>query len=132
MTAAVYNPVVAEATTTTTSTFDQIKEGLLNSVNWMGRQIQWLGSTLKDFAFKVVEFVKPFFQSIGKMLAETYDKIREFIIANKEVSTYVGIAAVVGAALFGLSYFICCDSSSKEGEKKAADDKKPEVEPAAK
>ena len=77
------------------STFDQIKGGALNTVNWMGKQIQWLGSTIKQYAIKIFEWAKPFFQNIGKMLAETYDKVREFVIANQTASIAVGITVLL-------------------------------------
>lgn len=93
---AVGSPVATEATT---STFENVKQGALSTVNWMGKQIQWLASTIKDSAIKVFEWAKPFFQSIGKMLGETYDKVREFVIANKEASIAVGVAIPVVAGL---------------------------------
>lgn len=106
-------PLTAPATGAP-STFDAMKQGALQTVNWMGKQIQVLGSTIKEYAMKVVEWVKPFFQNAAKMLGETYDKVRELALANKEVSIAVGIAIPVIAALAIGSYFLLSGEGSKE------------------
>ncbi|NGX47971.1 MAG: hypothetical protein K1000chlam3_01357 [Chlamydiae bacterium] len=115
------NPVAAGATT---STFENVKQGALNAVNWMGKQIQWLTSSIKEYAVKVFEWAKPFFQNIGKMLGETYDKVREFTITNKEASIAVGITAVVSIGLGIGAYLLCCNKEEAKDEPKKDDSKK--------
>jgi len=95
------------------STFDAMKQGALQTVNWMGRQIQILGSTIKEYAMKIVEWAKPFFQNIATMLGETFDKVKEFALANKEVSIAVGIAIpVIAAAAIGAYFLVSGEGSS--------------------
>lgn len=104
MTAAVHIPkVTAEATT---STFYQIRNGALNAVYWVGKQIQWFGRTIKDYAVKIYEWAKPFLEAVGKTIAHSYEKLRDFIIANKNVSLAVGLAVPVATAIALATYFI--------------------------
>lgn len=95
------------------STFDAMKQGALQTVNWMGRQIQVLGSTIKEYAMKIVDWAKPFFQNVAKMLGETYDKTMEFAKANKEISlaVVIGVPLVAIASIF--AYFALNGESSQ-------------------
>lgn len=93
------------------STFDQLKETTLNAVNWMGKNIQQLGSNVKDYSLKVVEWAKPFFQNLVKMFAETFDKVKAFVLANKQVSIAVGVAIPVIAGLTIFASKLCENKS---------------------
>ncbi len=89
------------------STFDQLKETTLNAVNWMGKNIQQLGSNVKDYSLKVVEWAKPFFQNLAKMIVDTFDKVKAFVLANKQVSIAVGVAIPVIAGLTMFASKLC-------------------------
>lgn len=95
------------------STFDQIKDGALKAVNWMGRQVQWLGNSIKDFVFRIYEWAKPFFQSVARMTTEFYEKGREFVLKNKEVTMLTVAAVIIAAAAAIGGYFMCCENTTK-------------------
>lgn len=77
------------------SNYDQFRNGAVNAVNWLGRQAQWIGSSCKDFGSKVAEFVKPFFHAVMKIVCESFDKVREVVIANKEIAGPAAIGAIL-------------------------------------
>jgi len=99
------------------STWNTIKQGAIDGVNWVGRQVQWLASTIKDYAIKVVEWAKPFFQTIGKFCVEQYDKVKELIVNNKEASLFAAalVAIVSIASIAGVYLFCNKDAQNKNG-----------------
>lgn len=115
---AAITPVVADATT---STFDQVKHTVVNAGNWIGRQVQWLASSLKDIVLRVIEAVKPLLASVIQFVKDQSAKVREYIAANPQMAgiALVGTAVVAVTTLAG--YFFCCNTTpeAKEGTKKA-------------
>ncbi|NGX38593.1 MAG: hypothetical protein K1000chlam2_01767 [Chlamydiae bacterium] len=87
---------VAEATT---GTFDQIKGKVVNAANWLGRQVASLATSIKDLALRVVEWAKPFFNTIAKFFVETFDKTKEYIVANKEIALPAALIGIVGTVI---------------------------------
>lgn len=109
------NPV---AVTTAPSTWDTIKNGVIDGANWTVRQVQWLGSTLKDYAIKAFEWAKPFFETLGKFFAEKFDQVKELIANNKEASLILLAGITITAVTVLASQYICCTKESKdEGNK---------------
>lgn len=105
-----------QAASAATSTFDNFKTGVLQAVNWMGRQIQWLGSTIRHYAIKAYEFVKPFFESIGRVLADGYAKARDLAIENKEVSiTLAVLGTIISAIALGTYFFPRSETKPADG-----------------
>ena len=98
------NPA-AGATVATAGTFEQIKGNVVGATKWLGRQVVALASSVRDFAAKIVAWAKPFFINIAKFIGETYGKVREYIVAHKEVALPVAIISLIGAALGIASYF---------------------------
>lgn len=97
------------------STFENFKNGAFEVVNWMGRQIQWLASTIKHYAVKAYEYVKPFFESIGRVIGDGYAKVRDFAVANKEVSITIGVLVALISAI-GLGTWMMQKSDEKPAE----------------
>lgn len=77
------------------SAWDQVKTGASNSVNWLGRQISWIGSTIKDFAIKTYEWAKPAFQAVAKFFAEKFDQVKEIVMQNREMAAAIAVTALV-------------------------------------
>ncbi len=105
------NPVAPAAT----STIDQIKDFMFKAVDWMGRQVVWLLSTTKDGILKVIEFVKPFFATINKFASEQFERIREFVVTNKEMVGYTTGALVVGILACLTAVQLCGGCSNAQG-----------------
>lgn len=104
MTTAAINHPVADATT---SAFDQVKHGIINAANWIGRQVTWLASSIKDIAMRIVEAVKPAFASLVQFVREQSTKVKDFIVANQAVAIPLAIAIplVAGITLLGFKLF---------------------------
>jgi hypothetical protein len=104
-------PVTAAAEPSFWETFTtKVSEG----AEWLGRNIKALGSTLADYAVKVWEYVKPFFEKIGQFIAETWDKAKEFVKEHKEgTAIAVASAIIVGIASI-IFYTFCCGSSNAQ------------------
>lgn len=96
------------ATEASASTYDRVKEGALGAVNWMGKQIQWLGSTIKDYAIAVYNWAKPFFQGILNLVYNAYDKLRDLVVTNKEAAVAVAIAGPLFLIGGVAAYMLCC------------------------
>jgi len=95
MSSTVQNPVVAQGATT--STWDTIKNGAVDSVYWCGRQIKWIYNS-------IAEWIAPIFQAIGKFFAEMYYNVKEFVVEHKEATITGAVALAAGAILFGVCY----------------------------
>ena len=108
MNAAVH-PVVGK--TATISTLDHIKIRAVNAVNYLGRVFEAIGTSIKYYAVKAVEVVKPFFTKAAKFFVETYDKTREFVVANKEVVSASAISLFVGG-LIVLTFHLLLNGTS--------------------
>lgn len=121
MSAAINHPV-ADATT---SAFDQVKHGVINACNWLGRQVTWLASSIKDIAMRIVEAVKPAFASFVQFVREQAIKAKDLIAANQPVAITLAIAIPVIAtlAVLGVKFF---GGEAKE-EKKAPDATAPQT-----
>lgn len=111
MTAAINHPI-ADATT---SAFDQVKHGVINAANWLGRQVTWLASSIKDIAMRIVEAVKPAFASLVHFVREQSAKVKDFLVANKEIAIPASIAALAASALIVLAYKLFpCEAAKVE------------------
>lgn len=106
---AAMNRVVPDGTT---STFDQVKETAAKTFNWIGRQVQWLANTLKDIVMKIVETVKPFFVAVFKFIQDQSTKVRDYIVANKEVFIPVGITIPFVLMLALGSWYLFCGGNT--------------------
>jgi len=96
------------------STWETIKGNLSDGANWLGRNVKALGNAIGNGVMKVIEYIKPFFQTIGKYLAEGYDKVRELLTQNKEVSVAVAGALLIGGLLAVFANKMCpCGNESK-------------------
>lgn len=105
------NPVVADATT---SVWAQIQSG----ANWCGRQVQCLGKTIADYAIRTYNWAKPFFQAVGRFFVEQFDKGKDFVLQNKQLSMAVGAtAAVVAIGVLSGAYIFGCLGGEKEAAK---------------
>lgn len=98
------------------STWDTIRNGAIDGANWIGRQVQWLGSTIKDYAFKVFEWAKPFFQAIGKFCVERFEQVKELIANNKETSIILLAGVAITAVTVLAARHICCGDEAKKEE----------------
>jgi glucose-6-phosphate isomerase len=99
------NAAVTPAAPKSAGTLETLKQGALQTVNWMGRQVQAFAHTVGDVAMRVINFMKPFFQNLAKVFGEFVSKARTFAMNNKEV-TVAGIGgAFVISALALLAYF---------------------------
>lgn len=105
-------------------TFETIKNTTLDAINWMGRKVSLVLSTIKDYALKVAEYVKPFFQKIGRALVNSFDKVKEFVVTHKEFVVGSGIAVIVGI-LSVLVYNNLC--GKKEDTAPSGEAQKPEA-----
>lgn len=97
----------------TTSTLDQVKNGFVNTASWMYRQVEWLVSSAKSGAVKIVEAVKPFFASALKFISDQAGKARDFIVANKEHASYAFGAVAIVAVGAAIIYFFVANSNVK-------------------
>jgi hypothetical protein len=101
-------PVTAAAEPSMWETFTtKVSEG----AEWLGRNIKALGSTLAEYAVKVWEYVKPFFEKIGQFIAETWDKAKEFVQAHKE-ETAIGVSIVLVTGIASIFFYSYCCSGS--------------------
>jgi hypothetical protein len=100
---AAINPV-ADATT---SAFDQVKQGVVDAAYWLGRQVTWIAGSIKDFAIKVVEAVKPVFAAIIGFIRDQAIRAKDFVLANQQLTLGVGAVVLVLAlgVLVGVKFF---------------------------
>jgi hypothetical protein len=113
--AAAPKPVV---TANPVSTFDQVKGTALKAVNWLGRQIQWLKNTVVSWVTNVIQAIKPYLARVAKVGVDGYQRVRDYIMANKEVAIPVTVTAVFATVATLAAYFLCCDNKdAAEGGK---------------
>jgi len=118
MSAAITHPV-ADATT---SAFDQVKQGVVDAAYWLGRQVTWIAGSIKDFAIKVVEAVKPVFAAIIGFIRDQAIRAKDFVLANQNLT--LGVGAVV----LGVTVLTVVAVKFFGGSKPAADDKDAKVD----
>ena len=95
------------------STYDSVRKNAFQAVNWIGRQVCYVGTTVKSSLGRIVNAVKPFFTTIAKVLCETVDRSKELISRNREIAVVGAISLVVGGGLFlALSKILGCDEES--------------------
>lgn len=97
------------------SNYEMVREGALRAVNWLGRQVSTISSSVKDLVVKIIAWAKPFFVCLQKFVCETFDKSKEFLIANRQVALPGAIIALV-AVIAALSI----DKIACSGEQRAA------------
>lgn len=82
------------------SYYTSIQQGALKVVNTIVEKAVVVGAASKEATLKVVSIVRPFFSAIFKFLCESFDKLREFLIANKQVVlpvAVIGTLCAIGA-----------------------------------
>ncbi|MBS0629665.1 MAG: hypothetical protein JSS30_05510 [Verrucomicrobia bacterium] len=116
MSAAINHPV-ADATT---GAFDQVKSGVIDVANWLGRQVTWLVSSLKTIVERIIEAVKPVFASLVEFVRDQAVKLKDLIASNQSVAITLAVA-VPAVALFTIlgSYLFCGKEAKKEEVKPA-------------
>lgn len=105
---AIQKPVVVEAGPGAWETFTT---GVSDAAAWCGNKIHALGTAIVDGVYKVCEYVKPFFQAIGKAFMNAWDSSVEWIGKNKELSAWVAATAAV-SILLTLFFVHLCSSSA--------------------
>ncbi len=114
MSAAITHPV-ADATT---SAFDQVKSGVIDVANWLGRQVTWLVSSLKTIVERIVEAVKPVFASLIHFVREQAVKLKDLIAANQPVAITLAVAVPAVALFTILGSYLFCSTEAKKVEVK--------------
>lgn len=109
---AAINPV-ADATT---SAFDQVKQGVVDAAYWLGRQVTWIAGSIKDFAIKVVEAVKPVFAAIIGFIRDQAIRAKDFVLANQQLT--LGVGAVVLVLALGVIVGVKCFAKDPAADNK--------------
>lgn len=107
----------------TTSAFDQVKQGVVDVANWLGRQVTWIAGSIKDFALKVVEAVKPIFAAIFGFIRDQAIRVKDFVVANQHLTLGVGgvIAGLALITFFAVKYMNKSETPADNKDGKVAD-----------
>lgn len=124
MSAAITHPV-ADATT---SAFDQVKQGVVDAAYWLGRQVTWIAGSIKDFAIKVVEAVKPVFAAIVGFIRDQAIRAKDFVLANQQLT--LGVGAVVLVLALGVIVGVKCFAKDPAADNKDAAKDAPKADAA--
>lgn len=108
----VHNNMLVLKETASPSTWDTIKNGVVEGFNWVGRQVKWLGQSIGDFAMKIYEFVKPFFTSVFRFVADSYHAIKEFFMENKQVTIVSLVSIAITLVAVTAIGFLCCSNKN--------------------
>jgi hypothetical protein len=80
---------------------DGIKDFAASACAWIGRTVSQIGSFLAEIAAKIAQFVKPHFE-----------RLKTFVMENKESVMLAGAACAVGAAIVAVVNHFCCSATT--------------------
>ena len=112
-TAAVSQPAVE--TLESTGNWEKFKTGVVDGTKWLGRQISWFFSKIAEYAVAAWIWAKDnFFIPAGKMIAEGFDKFKEFVIEHKQASIAAAVGFALGMIVYGISSALCCSGKKSD------------------
>lgn len=101
------NPI---ANAPATSTWESVQNAFVDSGKWVSRQVTALFSGIKHYAVKIYEWAKPFFVNMSKFFAESYQKVKEFVMDHKEAVGTGTVLFFVGVIFTLICQSVCCSS----------------------
>ena len=91
-------------------------EHIQNFGKTVGDGFVWLGEKIGEGAMKVYDFVKPFFQMIGKFFAEQFENLKDFLKEHKSEAIVGLVTFGLGIILMGLFHAMCCSGSRSDSK----------------
>lgn len=82
-----------------------------NAGKAVGNGFLFVGEKTGEGAKKVAEFVAPLFQAIGKLFAEQFGNLSDFLKEHKTEAIIGLVSFGLGIILMGLFNAMCCSSS---------------------
>lgn len=114
-------PVAADAVQP--STWENIKNGIVEGAQWFGRQVVAFFKAIADYAVKAWEWAKPKFIDAKDWIVDKTGQAKDWVVAHKQETIIASVAFAIGIVLTAIIHAACCTTKGAD----AASKKKPDA-----
>lgn len=112
-------PVPAPAVEPTT--WETIRDGIVDGAKWFGRQVVAFFTAIADYAVRAWEWAKPKFIDAKDWIVDKAGRTKDWIVEHKKETIIATVAACIGIVVTCIIHAACCPKAENVDDS----DKKP-------